>query len=217
MTSATASIDELLRYEEEPSPPQRRPDGVVGWTVKAILMSAGLTALIAFGLRLAGVSPPYPLVFSGLLSLLALRRVVARVAPAPPPRTRSRSRLSAAADDGLYSWGVQDALQSAPRRWDSRLNWSKGEPERFRLKIQPALREIVDERLRLRHGFTLDRDPARARAVLGEPLWALLTAPPTRLPGPREFAGLVGEIERLDDRGASPSGPPPRTEPRGER
>jgi hypothetical protein len=201
MTSATASIDELLQYEEEPPPPQRRPDGVVGWTVKAILTSAGLTALIAFGLRLAGVSPPYPLVFSGLLSLLALRRVVARVAPPPPPRTRSR--LSAAADDGLYSWGLQDALQSAPRRWDSRLNWSKGEPERFRLKIQPALREIVDERLRLRHGFTLDGDPARARAVLGESLWTLLTAPLTRLPAPREFAGLVGEIERLDDQGPS--------------
>jgi hypothetical protein len=216
VSSATASIDELLRYEDEPPPRERRPESLTGWTVRSILVSAGLTALITLGARLAGVAPSYTLVFAGVFALLALRRVVARVAPPPPPR--ARSRWSAAADDGPYSWGVQDALQSVPRRWDGRLTWSTGEPERFAAKIQPLLREIVDERLRLQHGFTLRGDPGRARAVLPEPLRTFLTAAPARAPDPRELAARVGEMEELGDRGVSPPrGPRPRPEPRGER
>jgi hypothetical protein len=209
VSAPTASIDELLRYEEVPPPAERRPESIVGWTAKAALVAGGLTALIALAVRLAGVTPPYLLIFAGVFALLALRRVMASVAPPPPSRTRSR-RSSAAVDEGLYSWGIQDALQSAPRRWESRLGWAKGEVDRFTFKVQPPLQEIVDERLRQRYGLTLRGDPVRARAILGDPLWTFLTAPPARPPGPRELAGYVGQIERLKHRDArAPRAPRP--------
>jgi hypothetical protein len=55
----------------------------------------------------------------------------------------------------------------------------------------------VQERLRLRHGITVDSDPARARQLLGEPLWALVTKRARRCPNRRELVALVKQMEEL--------------------
>jgi hypothetical protein len=198
MTSS-ASIDDLLRYEEEPPRTERGRESLAGWMAKSALTAAVLTALIAVVMRVYGVAPPYLLVFSGLLALLGLRRVLAGVAQPPPPRTR-HYRVSAGTEDGLYAWGVQDALRDASRRWENRFEWAKGDPATFVRTTQPVLREVFDERLRLRYGASARNDPARAQAILGEVLWSFLTTAPTRMPKPHELDLLLDELERLDNR-----------------
>jgi hypothetical protein len=204
--TATASIDDLLQYEEEPPPSERPPSGLARWVVRAILVAAGLTALITIVLRTVGVTPPYALVFAGLFALLALRRIVVRIAPLPPSRTRHAHAPSD--DDGRYDWGVPDALLSAQRRWEGRLAMAWGDRDRFARSAQLAIREVVDERLRLRFGVTTGSDPARARAVLDDALWTFMTAPVGRAPRPAVLADLVGRVERLEDRAAVGIRPP---------
>ncbi len=63
--------------------------------------------------------------------------------------------------------------------------------------MQPLIADLVDERLRQRHGLTRDGDPERARALLGDPLWKLLEKPVKRTPAPRELAAIVAQLEKL--------------------
>jgi hypothetical protein len=82
-------------------------------------------------------------------------------------------------------------------RWEAKLGWSQGEPERFDRAVLPVLGELVDELLRQRRGFTRSTDPARARALLGEPLWKFLDTPTKRTPPPRDLAAFVAQLEKL--------------------
>lgn len=67
------------------------------------------------------------------------------------------------------------------------------------VQVRPLLREIAAQALS-RHGVRLDAEPARARALLGEELFALvrLDLPP---PHDRRAPGLeLAQLERLTDR-----------------
>jgi len=44
----------------------------------------------------------------------------------------------------------------------------------FHMRLRPILREIATARLARRHGVSLDRDVAAARALLGEELWEVV-------------------------------------------
>ena len=55
-------------------------------------------------------------------------------------------------------------------------------------RLRPLLRQIAGERLYGRYGLELDRDPDRARALLGEGLWELVR--PEREVGRRSGPGL---------------------------
>lgn len=194
MSESMASIDDLLRYEEEPPRRERTRSGT-GWWVRTALIAGALTAVTIFGLRLIGIGVSIPVVLAGFLALLALRRVTRLVAP--PPLPRRRAYRSSAVEDGTYNWGAQDALRTAIQRWERRLGFAQSDVKRFARTVQPALGELVDERLRQRHGFTRATDPVRAQALLGDPLWNFLTTPATRRLTPRECAMLVGSLEKL--------------------
>ncbi|MFD0594521.1 hypothetical protein ACFQZ4_20545 [Catellatospora coxensis] len=56
---------------------------------------------------------------------------------------------------------------------------------------------MVDERLRQRHGVNRATEPERARRLLGDPLWTLLTVPAKRPPSPRELDVIVNALEKL--------------------
>lgn len=197
MTERSASIDDLLgprRDAPEPAVRRRRRAGL-DWLLRTALAAAGLTAVTVVALAIFGVALPVPSIFAASLALLTLRRLVAAVAP-PPPRPVALPR-DPAFDDGTYRWGTGDALNSGVHQWERKLAWSKGEPERFARGVHPVLVELVDERLRLRHGVSRSTDPDRARALVGDLLWTFLSAPPNRTPAPRDLVALLAEVEKL--------------------
>jgi hypothetical protein len=71
-------------------------------------------------------------------------------------------------------------------------------------RLRPTLRELAGGLLAARRGIDLDREPDRARAVLGEEVWELVRAgrePPDdrRAPGlpPEGLARVVSTLERV--------------------
>lgn len=197
--SVSASIDDLLRHEEHPAQHPPRPtrwQTGAGWWTKTSLQAAALAAVTVAGLRLFTIGVPWLAVFAGYFALFLLRRVTARLASAPPPRIRAH-RSHNTNDQSLYAWDTRDALRGAIRRWEIKLSWSQGERDRFASGVLPALRELVDERLRQRHGYTRATDPDRARDLLGEHLWSFLDTPAHRPPSPREIAAVVAEMEKV--------------------
>lgn len=191
MSDANASIDDLLKHEEEPPPEPARPAGGTGWWVRTLFIAAALAAVAVFGLRMLGYDLPVPLAFAGCLALLVLRRAVR--AAAPPARISPDVRLPSGEEAGEYNWAAgEDGLNDAVRRWEQRL----ARPERS-APAPSTLVQLVDERLRQRHGLTMASDPDRARALLGDPLWTLLTRPPKRTPSPPDLAAALSHLERL--------------------
>jgi hypothetical protein len=195
------SLDDLLDYEEEPAPkPASHREAPSRWLIKAVLLSVA-GGLAGYGLlRFGGVDVPYPLLVTLLFTLLLLRRVLGDLHVAPVPDTL-RKPPSASGDgrDGGGGWSERDGLRLAVTGWSTRLAWlhSRTDPRQFVRSVQPRLVQIIDERLRLRHGVTLSADPDRARELLGEPLWTFVSTPVARNPSPRELGALVKHMEDL--------------------
>ena|SRR5215475_6839739 len=81
---------------------------------------------------------------------------------------------------------------------EHRLSWGSVDAERFEERVRPQLVRLADGRLRQRHGVDRWREPDRARGIVGEPLWLLMTGSrPTRPPSPRQLADLVAQLERI--------------------
>jgi hypothetical protein len=81
-----------------------------------------------------------------------------------------------------------------------RLSWGSVDRERYESRLRPLLGRLADERLRHRHGVDRARQPDRARQIVGEQLWQLMTAPPARgapPPTPRQLAEIVSRIEAI--------------------
>ena len=194
-------LDDLLSAGVPPPPPMLTPDDrprLVGPVLVAFLTSAIIYMLMSLtGARLA-----YPLVAAACLGV-ALVREAARASGEPSwlrasdlvrPVQVSRPRQPGDA----YAGG--DGVAASVRRWTRLLEWGitgmVTDPNRFARTVGAPLGELVDERLRQRHGITRATDPERARAIVGENLWALLS-PQRRLPGHREVAAAVTDLERI--------------------
>jgi hypothetical protein len=68
-------------------------------------------------------------------------------------------------------------------------------------RLRPLLKQLAADRLHASHAFELDRDPERARLLLGEELWELVS--PERKAGRRTAAGidpalLAQHVDRLE-------------------
>jgi hypothetical protein len=193
------TLDDLLSYEDDAPPEPTRSRGTRRWwwLIRAVLVAAGAAAVAELILGAAGLSVPYPLLFLVLFVVQVLRRVLSWVAAPPLPRTllRPASQPRAAETGG----GSSDGLYLATARWDTRLGWVKlqGDPHQFARTVQPQLVQIIDERLRLRHGVVRAADPARARALLGERLWTFASTPVGKDLSPRDLAALIGLMEAL--------------------
>ena len=80
---------------------------------------------------------------------------------------------------------------------ESRLSWGGADPDRFRDRVRPELVTLAADLLRTRRGIDLRAEPDRARQILGEPLWQLITRTPTRSPSRAELSRLVDALERI--------------------
>jgi hypothetical protein len=181
-------LEELLLVGEEPRRLRRR-DTQWWWLAKIAIIAAVASAAIVICARVLAIGLPYALVFSGMLALLLLRRVLAGVTPVPLPGPRMDTFQAAPPPP--------DGMAAAAARWNTRLNWTESDPAAFSRSVLPALADIADERLRQRHGLTRASDPERARALLGDPLWTLLADPITRSLTPRQFAAVIAQLEAL--------------------
>jgi len=114
---------------------------------------------------------------------------VSEVAPPALPKRRS---------SGAGSGRVQgDALRAAVRRWERSLDRAHSDADLYARNVLPALAELADERLRLRHGITRASDPRRARELLGDPLWAALHDRGRHTAKASELETYVTVLERL--------------------
>lgn len=175
------SLDDLLeRGAREPVP--RRGLPYLRWAVKASVASAALGAALVAVLIVLGFRVAYPVAATSILAALTLHRLVAGLRV--PRRPRQVGNLER--EPGRTA---SDGLAPAVLRWQARL--------RRRRALQPSLAELVDQRLRQRHGCTLADDPGRARTLLGEKLWSYLADPAARPPSSRDLAAMLTTVEEL--------------------
>jgi hypothetical protein len=191
------TLDELLRYEEDEPTPHRaaRAPSRYRWLLPPVLVSLIGALVGGFVLRLLGAAVPYPLVFMILLAVQLLYRTLRWIDAQPIPNGLRRPLALAASEAST----PPDGMRLAVGRWDTRLSWVRmqHDPHQFARNVQPRLVQLVDERLRLRHGVDRSTDPARARALLGDPLWTFVTTPVNSNVTPADLAALIGQMEEL--------------------
>lgn len=175
------SLDDLLDQGSR-EPVRRRGLPHLRWAVKAVLASAALGAALAVVLIVLGYRMSYLVAAAGILAALTLHRIV--VGLRVPARHRRVGNLEREPGQGTH-----DGLAPAVHRWHARLS--------RRRALQPGLAELVDERLRQRHGLTRAEEPDRARTLLGERLWSYLADPAARTPSPRDLAAMLTTVEEL--------------------
>ncbi|GAA5195335.1 hypothetical protein GCM10023322_61830 [Rugosimonospora acidiphila] len=189
-------LEDVFRYEEdEPGSHRQRPGRYrYRWLVRPVLLSVAGAIGGGLLLRLAGLAVPYPLIFMVLLTLQLLRRVLAWIEPGRVPE--SLLRRPPPPVDHLSG---EDGLRVVTDRWETLLSWVRlqRDPVQFVRMMQPRLVQLVDERLRLRHGVSRQSDPTRARELLGESLWTFMTTPVSQNPSARELAALISQMEAI--------------------
>lgn len=176
------------------------------WWIRHLFFALAIATVLFGILWILRILVPYPLVLTSVFAVLVLRDAIAnglRVDGLPPEVTGAGLDLLPD-DDPVMTFGglreataTADGVRFAVARWDDRLTWGERDPSRFGTLVLPRLSDLVDERLRQRHGITRQGDPARARELLGDPLWTLLTTRPKRPPGPRDVASIVATVEAL--------------------
>lgn len=190
MSTSQASIDDLFASggdTEASRGPSARPRFIRFLSLLAV--ASVLTALSYVGLRVAELSAPIPILFVCAAAVVAVWRLAMRLRP--PLASRQAGRYH---EDRTTA---PDGVRLAIARWDTMLDWSHTDAARFNRKVLPRLGEVVDERLRQRHGVTRASDPHKARALLGDPLWTFVTMPARRPPHPRDLAEIVTALEKL--------------------
>jgi hypothetical protein len=105
----------------------------------------------------------------------------------PPPDPLGELRLDEERDEGLL------LLTSL----ESKLSWGATDRDRFRDRVRPVLVTLATDLLQTRRGVDPRTEPDRARAILGDPLWQLMTRAPARSPSPAELSRLVDALERI--------------------
>jgi hypothetical protein len=194
-----ANLDDLLGSDEPSTSPQRPATRARPWVLRSALKAFAASAVVYTASHVSGLAPPYPLILAVCLGAVLVRQAVAmtsepstqRVIDAVAPPSLGRE-LDAT---GWYEGG--DGMLDAVHRWDRRLHWGSGGPNFFASTIVVRLGELADERLRLRHDITRASDPTRARALLGEQVWAVLHEPTDRVPKPQEIAAATDRLDQL--------------------
>jgi hypothetical protein len=157
----------------------------------AVLFAGAIYAV----LRVFSLVVPIVLLISGAYAVLLLRRAIRRIGLVPLPDTLVSSpwgRIATNSDPAQV-----DGVERVVKRWEARFGWTERDHVRFGAAVLPRLAEVVEERLRHRHGVSLYAQPERARIMVGPELWTFLNSPVRRSPSPQELADLVAEMEKI--------------------
>jgi hypothetical protein len=188
------SLDQLLGPAGEwapEEPPKRRR-----WWLRDLFIAV-MTAIGIFTvLRALSFYSPFIVLVSTMFTILLLRRALLAVA-VPPPPPAVYSDAWGVVDDAGPRLAAVDGVVRAVERWEARFGWTERDGSRFNSAVFPRLYELVDERLRQRHGITLRENPERARVLIGEQLWTFLHARAARTPTAREMTAIVGDMEKI--------------------
>jgi len=99
---------------------------------------------------------------------------------------------------------VEHAPYASFRQVAEQLSWAQVSPRHYDLVTRPLLIQLLASRLADRHRIDLAKEPARARAVVGEDVWRWVDPgrPPDRSSQPpgvdrRTVTAIVERLERL--------------------
>lgn len=169
------------------------------WLLGRVFLAVSGAAVIYGLLYFVRLTIPFALLLVFILVVAWLRESLRAVAAGPlPVQVTGRGIRLLGQDPGVTGptlLGDHDGVAVAVDRWAGRLAMSGSGSGR--LVIKTVLGDLVDERLRLRHGFTRASDPDRAREMMGESLWRMLQNPSAGGHIPRDMAALVQRIEEL--------------------
>ncbi|MEU7867871.1 hypothetical protein [Dactylosporangium sp. NPDC049140] len=198
---------------EQPPRPGRPPSRPFDWRwwVRRLFVAFALTT-VGFGiLYFVGYEVSYPLVLLTIVAIQVMREMLQQVHADDLPATVTGAGLEPVArpDENARpdrppgrrelrdSIPTGDGILVAVAKWDDRFVWGERDPNRFAAVVVPRFTDLVDARLRQRHGITLAGNPEQARRLVGEDLWQLLHYTPSRVPSPQDIASIVAKVEAL--------------------
>ena len=153
----------------------------------ALGVAIGLLAV--WGRSLLEITAPAELVIAVPTAIVLLAQLIrVSVADLPPAQY----------DPGAVPGGER-VYFSELRRLERRLDTASRDGDSYDRSVRPELAQLALDRLRWRHGVTPRANPLRAREILGETLWQLLTDPPdSTAPMTRtRLDDVVAAIERI--------------------
>jgi hypothetical protein len=113
-------------------------------------------------------------------------------------------RLTAVQPSRLETSGAPAPAQKRPYQdlyfLEHRLSAAAAERTRYERRLRPLFIRLITERLRQQHGVDAVRTPGKARDIVGEDLWELMTgapAPTDAAPSRDQLAAIVARIEEL--------------------
>jgi hypothetical protein len=167
------------------------------WLVGRLFFAIALAAVIDGLLYIGRLVVPFALLATTIFVVTLLKQALTGIAARPLPRQLTGRGLRPMDPDAPAPPGAEetDGIAVAVGRWNARLAGSGGPFRRGTSAVW--LGDLVDERLRLRHGVTRVSDPQRAREMMGEHLWRMLQDPSAGGPTPRDMAAMLNRIEEL--------------------
>ena len=215
MADPNVGLDEL--FEAAPAPKERARSRAFGlrWWLRRVIAALVVSGGVFVVLYVIRVGLPFLLIMVTALAVLVLHGALGQVHEHPLPPEVTGKGLEVTVEDRLYSGRASgaggngpleglrhsvaptDGVRYAINRWDDRLNWGERDGERFATIVLPRLADLIDERLRQRHGFTAKADPERARTILGEDVWQFMTQRTARAASARDVASILAKVEEL--------------------
>ncbi|MEO7286410.1 MAG: hypothetical protein ABI140_05780 [Jatrophihabitantaceae bacterium] len=100
----------------------------------------------------------------------------------------------------VYTPPVNTAGIPRLKQLERRLQRASTDLDKFDWSLRPTLTQLATERLRNKHGINVRTEPERARAMVGEPLWLIMSTPqngPRSAPTRAQLTALIEAIEAL--------------------
>jgi hypothetical protein len=183
-------LDDLLGYDD--GLPTRQGRRVTLRMVLVPILVVFLATCFWASMRAVGIDVPYPLLLAVFAALAAVQQTIRMLQIRRiPPTLRDNPPV---ASDGR---AAPDGIRTTVRGWNQRLEYAQDDSRHFDRLIKPAMREIIDERVRLMHGVTSENDPEAYREIVGPVLLKFLSEPAPRRVTPNLIATLVAEMETL--------------------